>query len=102
MTEASEFSKTLERLNEIVREVEAEDVTLDDALALYEEAVKLSLAACDVSELDILADDAPEESETAVTDAQASVAEVADGAVETIGVAETEHVDADPEGPTVR
>ncbi len=41
------------RLDEIVDAVSAEDVTLDEALALYEEAVKLGLSACDLSERDV-------------------------------------------------
>ena len=41
------------RLEQIVEEVSAEDISLDDALALYEEAVKLGLAACDLSESDV-------------------------------------------------
>ncbi len=40
------------RLDEIVDAVNAEGVTLDEALALYEEAVKLGLLACDLSEED--------------------------------------------------
>ena len=31
----------------------AEDISLDDALKLYEEAVKLGLSACDLSEQDL-------------------------------------------------
>ncbi len=42
-----------ERLNQIVDEVSAEDISLDDALKLYEEAVKLGLSACDLSEQDV-------------------------------------------------
>ena len=38
------------RLNEILDAVNAEGVSLDDALALYEEAVQLGLRACDLSE----------------------------------------------------
>ena len=38
------------RLNEILDEVNAEGVSLDEALALYEEAVQLGLRACDLSE----------------------------------------------------
>lgn len=54
---AQESGRTFEdmqaRLEEIADEVSAEDVSLDDALALYEEAVKLGLAACDLSETDV-------------------------------------------------
>ena len=50
------------RLDEIVDEVSAEGISLDEALALYEEAVKLGLSACDVSEADILvAEDEPQD-----------------------------------------
>lgn len=48
------FEAMKARLDEIVDEVSAEGVSLDEALALYEEAVKLGLSACDVSEADIL------------------------------------------------
>lgn len=47
------FESVHERLNQIVEEVSAEDISLDDALKLYEEAVKLGLSACDLSEQDI-------------------------------------------------
>lgn len=54
---AQESGRTFEdmqaRLEEIADEVSAEDISLDDALALYEEAVKLGLAACDLSETDV-------------------------------------------------
>ena len=40
------------RLNEIVEEVKREDISLDEALKLYDEAVKLALKACDLSEED--------------------------------------------------
>lgn len=49
------FDAMKSRLDEIVDEVSAEGISLDEALALYEEAVKLGLSACDVSEADILA-----------------------------------------------
>ena len=44
------FDSVRDRLDEIVKAVNAPDITLDAALALYEEAVKLGLAACDLSE----------------------------------------------------
>lgn len=49
-----DFEAMKTRLDEIAEEVSAEGISLDEALALYEEAVKLGLAACDVSEADIL------------------------------------------------
>lgn len=47
------FEDVQARLTQIVDEVSAEDISLDDALRLYEEAVKLGLSACDLSEQDI-------------------------------------------------
>ena len=55
------FEDVHERLSEIVDEVSAEDISLDDALKLYEEAVKLGLSACDLSEQDLDAFQATEE-----------------------------------------
>lgn len=49
------FEQLRSRLDEIVDEVNAEGISLDEALALYEEAVKLGLSACDLSEKDALA-----------------------------------------------
>lgn len=77
------FEAVQARLNQIVDEVSAEDISLDDALKLYEEAVKLGLSACDLSEQDIDAflsvEEAPEGAETAEAQAAAppSAAEVA-------------------------
>lgn len=61
----SAFGEVQERLNQIVDEVSAEDISLDDALKLYEEAVKLGLSACDLSEQDIEAHLAAEEESAA-------------------------------------
>lgn len=57
------FSAVRERLDQIAEEVAREDIALDDALALYEEAVKLGLRACDLSEADLgsIGDDPQEE-----------------------------------------
>lgn len=49
----STFEELRARLEQIVDEVSAEGVSLDEALALYEEAVKLGLSACDLSERDV-------------------------------------------------
>lgn len=66
MSEAySSYDEVSKRLNQIVDEVNAEGVTLDEALALYEEAVKLGLRACDLSEEEAIAlteaDEGPKE-----------------------------------------
>ena len=77
------FEDVQTRLSQIVDEVSSEDISLDDALKLYEEAVKLGLSACDLSEQDIDAylgagadgtaakDTAFEDAETAAQDAAA-------------------------------
>lgn len=93
---AQESGRTFEdmqaRLEEIADEVSAEDISLDDALALYEEAVKLGLAACDLSETDVEtylaassagaadgeAEEAPEAAELAVGAAAPAGAEAVD------------------------
>lgn len=49
------FEAVKSRLEEIVDAVNAEGITLDEALSLYEEAVKLGLSVCDLSEQDALA-----------------------------------------------
>ena len=54
------FSDVKDRLNEIADEVAREGISLDDALSLYEEAVKLGLGACDLSESDIFPEDIEE------------------------------------------
>lgn len=64
------FSSVQARLNQIVDEVSAEDISLDDALKLYEEAVKLGLSACDLSEQDIEAYVAGEASDAREADVQ--------------------------------
>lgn len=66
------------RLEEILEEVSREDISLDDALVLYEEAVKLSLAACDLSESDLNLASADDLSAT--EDASASMGEDAGSA----------------------
>lgn len=47
------FQDIRSRLEEIVEEVSSETISLDDALGLYEEAVRLGMAACEVSEEDL-------------------------------------------------
>lgn len=74
----SGFGRVHERLTQIVDEVSAEDISLDDALKLYEEAVKLGLSACDLSEQDI-------EAHLAAEGDGAEGAEVADGAAASDG-----------------
>ena len=47
------FPAIRDRLNTIADEVSAEGISLDDALSLYDEAVKLALKACDLAEEDL-------------------------------------------------
>mgnify|MGYP003912420283 CR=1 FL=1 len=68
------FSDVKDRLNEIADEVAREGISLDDALSLYEEAVKLGLGACDLSESDIF----PEEIEEVEGIEEAATSETSD------------------------
>lgn len=68
------FSDVKDRLNEIADEVAREGISLDDALSLYEEAVKLGLGACDLSESDIF----PEEIEEVEGIEEAATSESSD------------------------
>lgn len=80
--EKRSFEGVHERLAQIVDEVSAEDISLDDALRLYEEAVKLGLSACDLSEQDIdayLGADGDAVADAPVEEPRAGVA-AADGA----------------------
>ncbi len=51
--EYASFDAVRARLDEIVEAVASDGISLDDALVLYEEAVKLGLSACDLSEADV-------------------------------------------------
>ncbi|MCI9261325.1 exodeoxyribonuclease VII small subunit [uncultured Adlercreutzia sp.] len=93
----SAFGEVQERLNQIVDEVSAEDTSLDDALKLYEEAVKLGLSACDLSEQDIEAHLAAEEPSSA-EDASPSEGEVVDGGTGAIDAGATD-ADGSPSAP---
>lgn len=48
------YEEVKQRLDQIFEDVKSEDVSLDDALALYEEAVKLGLRASELIEDDTL------------------------------------------------
>ncbi len=58
------FEESKARLEEIAALVEDPQISLDEALKLYEEAVKIGLHACDVSEQDILSEAHVEEDGT--------------------------------------
>lgn len=58
--ESSEFEAVRKRLEEIAREVDNDDMSLDDALDLYEEAVKLGLQASSLLEIGIVGEEEPE------------------------------------------
>lgn len=80
MSDERNFSDTYARLSEIADEVSSDDISLDEALALYEEAVTLGLAACDLSEQDIFIDE-----DADGIDAASVTGGVADGAVDDAG-----------------
>ncbi len=65
--QANEFEGVKTRLEEIAREVDDENLSLDEALDLYEEAVKLGLQASDLLEAGIVV-----EAEAPVPDALVS------------------------------
>lgn len=107
------FEDVQTRLAQIVDEVSSEDISLDDALKLYEEAVKLGLSACDLSEQDIDAylgagepaadgtaakDAAFEDAETAAQDAAAGDAPLAEAGFPVAASTEGE-VSASPADP---
>ncbi len=62
------YSEVKTRLDEIVDAVSVEDISLDDALDLYEEAVKLGMQVGDLIEEDISAEEAGQSAEA--SDAQ--------------------------------
>lgn len=76
--ELATFDDIRTRLDQIVDEVSEEGISLDEALALYEEAVKLGLSACDLSEQDVEAELAASAVGDRVDDGVAS--EVVEGA----------------------
>lgn len=55
------FENIKQRLDQIVERVSEDDIDLDEALTLYEEAVKLGVAACDASEFDTESEEAEAE-----------------------------------------
>lgn len=57
--ESNEFEAVRKRLEEIAREVDDDNMSLDDALDLYEEAVKLGLKASSLLEVGIVTEDEP-------------------------------------------
>ncbi len=91
------FEAVHERLSQIVDEVAAEDISLDEALKLYEEAVKLGLSACDLSEQDIDAFVVREDEASAESGAEGAEAEGAgaEGAEAEVGDADAEEAPAD-------
>ena len=73
------FEAVKGRLDEIVDAVSSDDLSLDDALALYEEAVGLGLRASDLLEEDIEAQRAEEEEGAAEGAKAAERGEALDG-----------------------
>lgn len=79
--EHESFDAIKDRLDEIANEVAEEGISLDDALALYEEAVRLGLRACDVSEEDILIEEEATQPEGGDAAVAADAAVGSDGTV---------------------
>ena len=81
----SEFEVVKARLEEIAQTVDDENLSLDEALDLYEEAVKLGLQASDLLAAGIVVEDEPDPEvsttapEDASTDKQASGSQEPDG-----------------------
>lgn len=73
---AASYDQVRDRLDEIVEAVSAPGISLDEALALYEEAVKLGLSACDLSEEG--AEELLEQDASNLTTEQANQAEATD------------------------
>lgn len=73
---AASYDQVRDRLDEIVEAVNAPGISLDEALALYEEAVKLGLSACDLSEEG--AEELLEQDAANLTTEQANQAEATD------------------------
>lgn len=73
---AVSYDQVRDRLDEIVEAVSAPGISLDEALALYEEAVKLGLSACDLSEEG--AEELLEQDAANLTTEQANQAEATD------------------------
>ena len=69
------FAGVKSRLDEIVEAVSDDNMPLDDALKLYEEAVTLGLRASTLLEADIAAQDAEEAEEDAEGEAASSAEE---------------------------
>lgn len=92
------FDQSKARLEEIAQTVTSEEVSLEDALSLFEEAVSLGMHACDVSEQDLQLnavsseEEIPEDSNP--TEGQTNTAEESDQAVSV-----EEHVDTNSQAP---
>lgn len=80
-----EFASVKARLEEIVRAVDDEDLPLDDALDLYEEAVKLGLKASSLLEVGIVVDEGAAADEAAGASADAPAGTLADEAADMPG-----------------
>lgn len=75
-TDAHDLKAVKSRLDEIVNAVSDESISLDDALAFYEEAVKLGMKASEIMEADLIG---PVEGDEQPEDAANSADSRADG-----------------------
>ena len=92
--DAGEFQQLKSRLEQIAAAVDGDDVSLDEALDLYEEAVGLGLQAINLLDVDITAQEEQqarmlEEGADALVDAPADAADVAVDAASAASSAES-------------
>lgn len=83
------FDQVKTRLDEIVDAVGSEEMPLDEALSLYEEAVGLGLRASELLEEDIEARNELDDVQDGGAEAEADAAASAEGAVSGAGAPET-------------
>lgn len=91
------FDRVKGRLDEIVEAVSDENISLDDALKLYEEAVQLGLAASSLLEENLDQSNAQYDEEDAVDENPAEENSDGENPAEENNVTDDEQVDTDSE-----
>lgn len=85
--DSTTYNDVKDELSRIAEAVSDESISLEEALGLYEQAAKLGLAACDMSEKDIFPSEEPVMGEGAEGVEGVEVIEVAE-VTEVVGVVE--------------
>lgn len=85
--DSTTYNDVKDELSRIAEAVSDESISLEEALGLYEQAAKLGLAACDMSEKDIFSSEEPVMGEGVEAVEGVEVIEVAEVA-EVVGVVE--------------